>query len=133
MVPIYMFSKDKTSNATKLNPPKEEPITTKVEVFETKADLKDGEMRAFQIGPKEEDAVLIVKHSKYALKKMGSTTVSKTSAATLASASPKEIYSETRSCVLFIMLPSPSKVDVPTLDPSLTDSRRTKLRKAMAF
>lgn len=33
-------------------------------MFKTVADLKNGEKRAFQVGPKEEDAVLIIKQSK---------------------------------------------------------------------
>jgi hypothetical protein len=53
-----------TVNTIKLHLPAETPAPKDVEVFKTKADLKDGEKRAFQIGPKEEDAVLIIKQGK---------------------------------------------------------------------
>lgn len=44
------------------------PVVQEVDLFKTKANLKDGEKRVLQVGPKEEDAVLIIKQSKILLK-----------------------------------------------------------------
>lgn len=47
-----------------LKKPVDSEVPEEVEIFKTKANLNDGEKRSFQVGPKEEDAVLIIKQGK---------------------------------------------------------------------
>jgi hypothetical protein len=80
-----------------------------------------------QVGPKEEDAVLVIKQSNSIVRmQMESTTASKINAATSDSVLLKEIFLEKRLSARYIMQSSQSKLDVPKQGRSSMDSRPTR-------
>lgn len=94
-----------------LKKPEEPEYQGEYDVFKTAADLKNGEKRAFQVGPKEEDAVLIIKQGTDWLTQTISIIVCRINALILASVSQRAHFSDRRLFVHYTMPHSTSRQD----------------------